>query len=66
MNVKLKETDPTQILGYEPALGFDVTTAFINHSTRTIRPAHGYFPPHRYGKENQKYAKELGYTFNAR
>lgn len=66
MNVRLKESDPSQILGYEPALGVDVTIAFINHGSKSIRPCHGYFPPHRYGKETQKYAKELGYTYNAK
>lgn len=64
MNARIR--NDREILGYEPALGVDVITAFINHEAKTIRPTHGYFPPHRYGKENAKYAKEIGYTFNAR
>jgi hypothetical protein len=61
MNTRIQ--NGTEILGYEPAFGMDVITAFINHEARTIRPAHGYFAPHRYGKENTKYAKEIGYKF---
>jgi hypothetical protein len=66
MNAKLNESNPNEIMGYEPYFGKDVITGFINHESKTIRPAHGYFPPHRYGVENRKYAKDLGYNFISR
>lgn len=66
MNMRTRETHPNEILGYEPYFGKDVTIAFVNHEQRTIRPAHGYFPPHRYGNQTRKFAKELGYDYIAR
>lgn len=66
MNMRTRESNPNEILGFEPYFGKDVTIAFINHDQKTIRPAHGYFPPHRYGKESRKFAKDLGYKFVAR
>ena len=63
MSVKLSKINPNEIMGYEPYFGKEVVTGFINHESKTIRPTHGYFPPHRHGVENVKYAKDLGYKF---
>ena len=52
------------ITRYEPYFDKDVNTAHIDHNNKTIRPCHGYFMPHKYGKLNKKYADKIGYTFN--
>jgi hypothetical protein len=41
-----------------------VATAIINHESKEVRPTHGYFLPHHYGKLNKKIADKLGYIFN--
>lgn len=51
--------------GYEPYFEKNVVVAIIDHEAKTIRPTHGYFPPHKHGKYSQKYAKSIGYQFNA-
>jgi hypothetical protein len=52
------------IFAYEPFLEEDVVVATIDHNSKTIWPAHGYFAPHKYGKRTEKYAKKIGYRFN--
>ena len=52
------------ILGWEPYFNKDVRIASIDHMSKEIRPCHGYFFPHPWGKKVKAYAKKLGYTFN--
>ncbi len=60
-NYELKEN---KILRYEPYFNERVATAIINHELKEIRPTHGYFYPHKYGKMNKQLAKKIGYSFN--
>lgn len=52
------------VLRYEPYFECKVPTAKINHELKEVRPSHGYFMPHPYGKLNKKLADRLGYSFN--
>ena len=52
------------IVGFEPYFNSLVKVAFIDHGKKEIRPSHGYFAPHKYGKKSKKYAESIGYTFN--
>ena len=51
------------ILGFEPYFNDFVVVGTINHNTKRIRPTHGYFYPHKYGKRMKAMAKKLNYTF---
>ena len=53
-----------KILNFEPYFNDYVITATICHNSKEIKPSHGYFYPHKYGKINKLVAKKLGYTFN--
>ena len=53
-----------KIMGYEPYFDKDVIVASINNKNKEIRPAHGYFIPHKYGVISKKYADSIGYDFN--
>lgn len=53
-----------KILNFEPYFNDYVTTATICHNSKEIRPCHGYFKPHKYGKYNEKLAIKLGYKFH--
>ena len=53
-----------KIMGYEPYFEKDVIVASINNQNKEIRPAHGYFMPHKYGVISKKYADSIGYNFN--
>jgi hypothetical protein len=52
------------IQAHEPYLEKKVAVAIINHEKKEIRPTHGYFNPHKYGKYISKYAESIGYKFN--
>ena len=53
------------ILGFEPYFKDFVTVAHIDRNNNEIRPTHGYFPEHPYGKLTKKYAKENGFKYNS-
>ena len=59
-----KITKNQWILGYEEYFKKDVYIGVINHKTKEVRPCHGYFYPHQYGKKLKRYAKKIGYNFN--
>jgi len=52
------------IMDYEPYFDKNVNVATIDHVNKEVRPRHGYFKPHKYGKASEAYAKTIGYRFN--
>ena len=71
MNANLKFTETknegcksTIVLGFEPFFIDFVTVGYVNHEDKIIKPAFGYFAPHKYGKRLKAHAKKLNYTFN--
>ena len=55
--------EKSAIYGFEPVFNKHVIVAHIDHDNKEIRPTHGYFVPHTYGKKVQKYAESIGYEF---
>lgn len=54
------------IYGYEPFFDGYVKIASIHEKTKQIRPTHGYYPPHPYGKATKSYAIRNGYDYIAK
>lgn len=52
------------LYGFEPFFNCFVKIASIHHKSKTIRPCHGYFMPHKYGKLANKYANTINFYFN--
>lgn len=52
-----------RIDGWEPYFNKPVWVGYIDHEAQTIRPAFGYFFPHKYGKRMKAKAKRMGYKF---
>lgn len=52
------------IMGYEPYFHKDVFIARIHEATKEIRPCHGYFCPHPYGKKVKAFARRNGYNYS--
>jgi len=72
--LKIKNVDPKRKMPwdsemYSMEISFggggvsETMVAVINHERKTIRPAHGYYPPHKTGKKTKKYAKKIGYEY---
>ena len=57
-------TKGIRILGYEPYFDKLVSVATIYADTKEIKPSHGYYAPHKYGKQMKKFAQSIGYNFN--
>lgn len=53
-----------KIMGFEPYFNDFVRIATIDSEMKEVRPAHGYFYPHYYGKITKKWSLENGYNFN--
>jgi len=53
-----------KILGYEKYFNKLVTIAYIDKDANEVRPTHGYFAPHPYGKKVKNWSKRNGYVFN--
>lgn len=51
------------IMGYEPYFESYVRVASINRKKKEVRPSHGYFHPHHYGKASKSWALRNGYSF---
>lgn len=59
-----KHGDGYSIFGWEPGLQMNVWIAFYNPMRNEVKPCHGYFAPHKYGKNLQKKCEKFGITFN--
>ena len=62
-NNKQNTFESLSILGFEPYFNNFVTVGYINHINKIIRPAFGYFYPHKYGRRLKAKAKKIGYNF---
>ena len=54
------------IYGYEPYFQRNVEVGFIMPDKKVIKPSHGYFFPHPYGKKMKAVAKKIGFVFDNR
>lgn len=54
-----------KIYGWEPYFEKLVWVATVDHENKEVRPTQGYFPPHQHGITSKRYAKKMGYNFNA-
>ena len=52
-----------KIFGYDSHFSGWRWVAMIDHEKKIVKPTHGYYLPHAYGKKAQKYALKLGYEF---
>ena len=52
------------IYAYEPYFKSDVWVGVMDYDRREVRPTHGYFYPHKYGKLMKKMAEQMRFTFN--
>jgi hypothetical protein len=53
-----------KVYGYESYFEKEVVVGTINPTMKEVRPAHGYFMPHPFGKCLNRLAKKLNFTFN--
>lgn len=51
-----------KVYGYEPYFEEDVVVGTI--IDKVMYPRHGYFSPHKYGKQMKKYCEKNELTFN--
>lgn len=53
----------TKIMGFEPYFNEMVWVGTIDHDKKEIKPTHGYFAPHLYGKRMRAKARSMGYKY---